>query len=364
MDKILKTEIKLVNHLVNRLVLIWMVLSTVGIIIIASRAHDLVGFQLREYIYFTLYFLVIIVYIYRARIKTKTKGVIFMGFLFIMAYVGIYNFGFMAPSALFIPMISVLLALFYNARVVVLFTLLMLLMVTIVGFSFVSGFLYLSIDANDMILSADHWRLYLLGLTFFALFVSTAILKYKKTMLNLIEQITAHKMAMEKLANHDQLTGLPISQMAQLHFEQAIARSGEDAQIALMFLDLDQFKQVNDTYGHDAGDLCLQHVAKQATKVLNGGKIYRLGGDEFLILFENFNSNDEVMSAAYEVVKAIAEPLVFLNNRIVINTSIGVAIYKQQGEKFNDLRRAADTAMYKAKQSHDANICLVSAHSA
>ncbi|MGJ8664707.1 MAG: diguanylate cyclase domain-containing protein, partial [Marinicella sp.] len=261
------------------------------------------------------------------------------------------------------PMISVLLALFYNARVVVTFTAIMLLLVALIGYGFISDYLKLVIDANQMMLNSNHWQLYLLGLTFFVLFVSAAILKYKKTMLHLIEQITANKLAMEKLANHDQLTGLPISQLAQVHFEKAVLNMPKDKNIALMFLDLDKFKLINDTYGHDAGDLCLQHVAVQSKAVLKSGQIYRLGGDEFLIVVENFIDNEEVMSVAYDVVKSIAEPLIYQGHVITVETSIGVAIYKQQGEKFNDLRRAADMAMYKAKQSHDANICLVSNHS-
>lgn len=159
---------------------------------------------------------------------------------------------------------------------------------------------------------------------------------------------------LEFQATHDSLTGLP--NRTQLHRDATESLrwiSGSARQLALMLLDLDRFKEVNDTLGHRTGDQLLKLVAQRLQEMLGSqdAMLARLGGDEFAILLRAVSSTDQAMATAAHVVAALREPIEVEGIFIELGASIGVAVYPQHGGTSHALLRCADVAMYAAKTS-------------
>ncbi|REL34941.1 EAL domain-containing protein [Thalassotalea euphylliae] len=152
---------------------------------------------------------------------------------------------------------------------------------------------------------------------------------------------------LRRLANSDTLTGLPNRSYFQAN-QQRLVKSKTPH--ALLVFDLDNFKKINDSMGHQVGDLILVEVAKRIARV--GGKrisVYRLGGDEFSIIIENTNDIHTVTTLAKEILNCIAQPLKLKNQEIVLFSSIGIVLYPEDGATPAELLKNADTAMYHAK---------------
>ncbi len=157
----------------------------------------------------------------------------------------------------------------------------------------------------------------------------------------------------EHLATHDLLTDLPSLRLARDRVSAAInmARRYKKA-VAVMFIDLDGFKAVNDTLGHDAGDYVLQQVALRLLScVRETDTVARVGGDEFLIIATEINSPENAVQIARKVITLVSQPVIFKEQQAVIGTSIGIAIFPDHGEDMDQLIKLADEAMYKVKNA-------------
>ena len=154
---------------------------------------------------------------------------------------------------------------------------------------------------------------------------------------------------LRKLANSDTLTGLPNRSYFQAN-QQRLVKNKIDH--ALLVFDLDNFKKVNDSLGHEAGDVLLCKVAERIRGLgRNQDSVYRLGGDEFSLIIENTNDIHTITSIAKEVLKSIALPLRLKSQEIVLYSSIGIVLYPEDGTSPQELLKNADTAMYHAKNS-------------
>jgi diguanylate cyclase (GGDEF)-like protein/PAS domain S-box-containing protein len=166
--------------------------------------------------------------------------------------------------------------------------------------------------------------------------------------------ITERKRAEERIhlmALHDPLTDLPNRLNFNDQVEQALERGTEHGQhFALLFIDLDGFKQVNDSLGHDAGDALLIEVAVQLkAAVRETDVVARLGGDEFVILLHDIQSADITRIIAADIVGRLAAPFQLAAGRAQIGASVGIALYPEHGQNRESLLKAADAAMYAAK---------------
>ncbi len=171
-----------------------------------------------------------------------------------------------------------------------------------------------------------------------------------------ISDITDRKKAearVEFLAFHDSLTGLPNRAQARNHFNKAKAyadRSG--AKVALLFLDLDNFKTINDSLGHDMGDVLLEKVAHALkSNIRHTDTIFRYGGDEFLIQLSDVHSGDDITAIAEKIIGHVVGPFNVGGNELSTTCSIGISLYPDDGKDFDSLLKRSDTAMYKAKGS-------------
>jgi diguanylate cyclase (GGDEF)-like protein/PAS domain S-box-containing protein len=155
------------------------------------------------------------------------------------------------------------------------------------------------------------------------------------------------------LAFHDALTGLPNRAFFQGIQRQLISQAKRNAsQFALLFLDIDNFKKINDSHGHETGDQLLLAVSERLRAVTRkGDTVARLGGDEFVIFLNDITDQESVTRLANKLLDTIATPFLLHGLRIATSVSIGIALYPRDGEEGDDLLRKADQAMYQAKQS-------------
>ena len=155
------------------------------------------------------------------------------------------------------------------------------------------------------------------------------------------------------LAEHDPLTGLPnrVLFLDRLHQALAAARR-QHKRFALMFLDLDRFKEVNDAHGHQAGDLVLQEVARRLTGCVRSvDTVSRLGGDEFVVLLADIGGADQAAHVAATVMNALSLPIAAGEQDLSLRVSIGISMYPGDGEEVETMLKHADVAMYHAKQN-------------
>lgn len=169
-----------------------------------------------------------------------------------------------------------------------------------------------------------------------------------------ITELNASRDAMAHLAHHDALTGLPNRRMFEQRLAQALElsrRSGRDC--ALLFVDLDDFKAINDTRGHAVGDLVLQAVARVILgAVRQADTVARLAGDEFTVLCENVDSEEAALQIVAKLEQAFAPPLDIEGQPFPVRASIGVSLFPRDAQDAHTLLASADAAMYRVKQSH------------
>ena len=158
---------------------------------------------------------------------------------------------------------------------------------------------------------------------------------------------------LQHMAQYDQLTHLPKRQLFLDRLKTALARARRDDRLlSLLFIDLDRFKDVNDTLGHAMGDLLLQRVAQRLMESVRGSDtVARLGGDEFVVLLEGSQAREHATAAAEKILAAVSQPFDLEGNRVHIQPSIGVAIYPEHGDEEHHLLGHADEAMYVSKKS-------------
>ncbi len=173
-----------------------------------------------------------------------------------------------------------------------------------------------------------------------------------------LEEEINHRKQAEKLlkhtAAHDSLTGLPNRTVFLDLLNNAIAcdKREDDFSFAVLFLDLDRFKVVNDSLGHHAGDVLLKIIARELLSIVrNKDTVARLGGDEFVILIEDLSSNDEAFKVAKRITEFLEQPFTIDNQLVYTGTSIGILFSNQRYDDANIMLRDADTAMYHAKDS-------------
>jgi diguanylate cyclase (GGDEF)-like protein len=166
------------------------------------------------------------------------------------------------------------------------------------------------------------------------------------------EELIKTNAELDKLATHDVLTGLPNRMMFSQLLNRAIQSARRyDRQFAVFFIDLDRFKIINDTLGHEAGDQLLQEIAIRLKQVLRSADVVaRLGGDEFVILVDEVNDLSQVATVAHKILAAASKPMVLMGEKCRVTASIGISIYPTDAEDEQSFMKTADMAMYLAKE--------------
>jgi len=203
----------------------------------------------------------------------------------------------------------------------------------------VMGALVVQTDVGDICYTEEHKDL--------LQFVSTQIA-------TVIERKQAES-RLQHMALHDDLTDLPNRALFHDRFDTALRRADRGREyLGLLYLDLDEFKRINDTFGHEVGDLLLREVARRLVQCMRGSDtVGRMGGDEFTVLLTNIHGPDSVDLVADKVRAAISAPYDLDGRTLTISASIGTAVYPEHGGDRDQLFRHADASMYAAKLRED-----------
>jgi diguanylate cyclase (GGDEF)-like protein/PAS domain S-box-containing protein len=176
------------------------------------------------------------------------------------------------------------------------------------------------------------------------------------------QQLIDNQQRLDRMAHHDQLTGLPNRHHLASFLPQAI-RDARNAggMLGVVFLDLDRFKHINDTQGHETGDKLLQEVARRLTAcVRENDVVIRMGGDEFVVVFRDVASHDEVTQGAARIIATLNAPVLIDDHPLQTSGSVGVSLFPRDGADMGELLKHSDTAMYQAKERGRNNVQIFS----
>src|ERR1700678_4194186 len=176
------------------------------------------------------------------------------------------------------------------------------------------------------------------------------------------QQLIENQQRLDKMAHHDQLTGLPNRHYLTAFLPQAIEEAkAANTMLGVVFLDLDRFKHINDTRGHETGDKLLQEVATRLRAcVRDSDVVIRMGGDEFVVVFRNVKTYDEVTLGAGRIIETLTTPIIIDRHSLQTTGSVGVSLYPRDGSDMVELLKHSDTAMYQAKDRGRNNVQMFS----
>jgi len=155
---------------------------------------------------------------------------------------------------------------------------------------------------------------------------------------------------LQHLAHHDPLTQLPNRRKLAARLTTALTRAGAEQRVALLFVDLDNFKSINDTLGHSFGDRVLQHIAERLRTAAGSSLLARLGGDEFTVLLEDVSCSEQVEAHAANIVATLQQPISIDGRVLATSASVGASLYPDHAADAEGLLRAADVALFRAKE--------------
>ncbi len=349
-----QAEVGSVGHfrdaMVNRLLTGCFIIASVGVPISLSRIPT-TGWMPLYGFHSLLGVIAISTFLARQRLSPHIKLGIVVVLFYGVGIVGMVNLGLLGAGVWWLVVSSLLLGVLYSPKVGLWATSASFAFVGLVGYGFVSGHLQVAMDANQYLVSASSWATLIIATSIMPYFVFQAIATLQLETEQLVQQVQEQRDEIHRLATHDLLTGLLMPQALAERLDHAIARSHRTGKrLALMFLDLDRFKRINDTYGHAAGDHVLKVLAERfAAQLRESDTKARIGGDEFIFLLEEPGSRNELAVVAERLIKDAATPVEFGDLSLQVGASIGISLYPEHGYDTVDLRRAADQAMYDVK---------------
>ncbi len=305
--------------------------------------------QLGVHLFFILFGLVI--YPFVKRISLKVKSAIALIAMFTLGTSGVLTVGLAGSGYLWILEGLVVAAVLYSVRMAVLLAAgsAVLLIAAAVGFS--TGLIKVPIDLNAFVTSPSAWIGFFVVVVFVPLSLMLTLASYQSMTEQLMRQIEAQRIQLAALVGHDQLTGLPLNTLAMDRLEVQLAsarRTGRRA--ALLFVDLDGFKAINDRHGHLAGDHVLVNAAHRLRAALREtDTVARVGGDEFIVILGDLTASGTAAEVADKVLAEIACVFNWNGHALHVGASIGVALFPDHALTGEGLRAVADAAMYEAK---------------
>ena len=351
-------------------------LDRLTIYMMISVCFLLVGYfyRLSDIDWKNIYYLQIICFIgvalvpcYRKRLSYKNTIISYLGLGLILAvaeFIGLGLTGMGDVTSLFCIMLS----LFYlDRRSTAIVTILVLIIYGAVFYQYASEDLLLSETDLALLSLPSAWVGTLIANGSFFLIIGMSIYYLQDQSIRLLREIAKQKETIEQqqqhieyLANHDALTGLPSLRIANDRIESVLELANKKKHMAvLLFLDLDGFKEINDTYGHEAGDELLKRVAGRISLCIRSSDTAcRVGGDEFLIIMQEVNNRKDIESLCQRLIKEISRPFAYQKTTLLVGVSIGAACSLGYPVNSKILRHKADELMYKVKKSGKNNYLI------
>ncbi|MBK7686318.1 MAG: GGDEF domain-containing protein [Rhodocyclaceae bacterium] len=297
--------------------------------------------------------IVVSIFVFREKLSFSVRASVLLAIFFMIGVVGIFTLGILGAGLWWLVISIFLVSTLYSLKAGIVAATSSLFLFFISGYGFVNGILVMPVDANEYVTQTSSWITFLFGASVMPVIVFLAIAMFQRATASLLEEVHRQRMEMERMATHDQLTGLLLLNMAQDRLQMALNsahRSGR--KVALLFIDLDGFKTINDTFGHEAGDHVLVEVSKRLVAILRDeDTAARIGGDEFILILGNLNDSEVISQIAQRVISEISEPINFSGKSLLVGASIGIGLYPDHADNAEALRRVADEAMYVVKKS-------------
>lgn len=293
------------------------------------------------------------IYGFRRRIPFRIKSALLVSLFWCIGIAGLLTFGILGAGYWWLVLSSLLVSTLYSVRAGIINAVVTTLFMAGVGFGFITGALRFTTDIAAYALSVPAWVGLLIVAIVTPFIVFQAIAGYQQAMLELLDEARKQHEQIQQLATHDQLTGLPLPNLAADRLQVALhaaRRAGK--KVALLFIDLDGFKNVNDTLGHEAGDHVLQEVARRLLKAIRAeDTAARVGGDEFIVVLGGLPDDRVAAQIAKRAMQAISAPIDYAGVQTSVGVSIGMGVFPDHADDAQGLRRAADAAMYRMKRT-------------
>lgn len=288
----------------------------------------------------------------RRRLPLSFKSGLFLALLWLVGLPGLLTLGLAAAGVHWLALSALIASTLYSLRASLVLGLVAVSAVALAGTAFIMGGLPLTVDLNDYVRDPAAWGNLVLGTGAFIGVTLFAYGTYHRSTAHLLSEIEHKNERIEFLALHDDLTGLPRSRLARDRLEMAIeAARRDDLRVAVLGIDLDGFKQVNDQFGHAAGDAVLREVAARMKSELRGrDTVARLGGDEFMAILVSVDPDESIGPVLSRLVRTLCLPVPWQDEQLPVDASIGAAFYPAHGKDPDTLIRHADEAMYAAKR--------------
>jgi diguanylate cyclase (GGDEF)-like protein len=337
-------------------------MAALAAIAISLRAQYYLGWTWTSYIALCLVVLVLVMFFLRYRLGPRMRAVFPVSALMFAAVGSLLRNGIQENGLTYLVMANLLVAMLFGPRAVLAIFIASALVMLGAAAGFISGTFKLRFGL-DYPASALAWMFAIVTVFSLAFVVLGGISAYRRSLSLLIERVAAQNEEIAKLADHDPLTGLPSSRLANDRLQMACNQAGRNGERAgLLFIDLDGFKLINDTYGHQAGDTVLKAVATRLSEnVRSIDTVARLGGDEFIVVLNGLTEAGAATQVAGKIAAAIAEPVSHAELSLKISASIGIALFPDHAATPERLMHEADQAMYAVKKDGKSGYRLVKA---
>ncbi|BCL72198.1 hypothetical protein TUMSATVNIG1_41650 [Vibrio nigripulchritudo] len=352
-NKVAHLEASVRRKLINLILVLGSIYSIFGLIALAVRTWNF-GFNSTLIVNFILMCWLLFITIRRHKIRTRRKAIYIVMILFINFAIGFVSIGPMAGSILLFPLSIFVVSMCFRQSWTNRYIAVISLFCIGVAVAFITDFLTPKILVADLLHSPAHWAGYVICMMMFFSITSYSLYKYRDATRRLIQELQLQRDYIQWQASHDDLTQLPTYKLMRELYYQALKRNKNTKyQVGLLFLDLNKFKEVNDTYGHDAGDHCLRITAERLkTAVKHDGFVSRIGGDEFIVVLEQVREKQDVQALTDRIHTLMREPIMHDGHCYVVGVSVGAAIAPENGHDLERVKKAADQAMYQAKLSN------------
>jgi diguanylate cyclase (GGDEF)-like protein len=295
----------------------------------------------------------VLLFFSRNALRERTKAAALVAIFWAVGLVSLLGLGLAGTGIWWLVISSLLVSLLYSVRAGMIAMALVVVAIVGIGSAFCLGYLHQPFESAKFLSSPMAWVIAGLGATLMPLVVFRAVAVLNASTIALLSETGEQREQIRELAIHDELTGVPTFTLALDRLEQAlraIPRSGRN--VGLLFVDLDGFKSINDSLGHEAGDSVLVMVAKRLRlNVRVEDTVARIGGDEFLVILTGVHTGEELVAVAQKLQRVVGEPMYYREQEVQVACSIGAAFVSDYGRSAEEVIRAADAAMYEAKRA-------------
>ncbi|MFT4518838.1 MAG: diguanylate cyclase (GGDEF)-like protein [Halioglobus sp.] len=289
----------------------------------------------------------------RDRLSATIRACVLSLLLVVASISGLISRGILGPALVFMVMAIICLSLILPLRQLLLAGTVIVCADMAVILLYFSDAFVIDIDPVQAFSSPALWLSYSIVPIYASIIIMLVLSRYNRRIGEVFRELEDENSTASYLSEHDPLTGLPNMRVMDIRVHQAILMANRGkSKPALLFIDLDHFKTINDKLGHDVGDLVLQEVASRIRLVVREEDITaRAGGDEFLVLLPHTTDSSDAGAVAQKICAALEKPFYAHDDKILISASVGIALWPEHGNDLKSLTRSADHAMYAVKTS-------------